>query len=52
MADLELVTAEGPWGGPVYRCRSAEIRCLEGGFARGLVMEGLPLRDNRAALDT
>ncbi len=38
--------------GAVYRYRGAEIRCLEGGFACGSFMEGHPLRDNRAALDT
>ena len=41
--DLELVTAEGPWGGPVYRHRGAEIRCLKGGHVCGLVMPGHPL---------
>ena len=39
----ELVTAEGPWGGPVYRHRGAEIRCNKGGHVCGLFMEGHPL---------
>lgn len=38
----ELVVAEGPWGGPVYRYRSAEIRCLRGGHVCGLLMEAHP----------
>ena len=24
----ELTAAEGPWGGPIYSYRGAEIRCL------------------------
>ena len=39
----ELVTAEGPWGGPVYSYRGAEIRCAKGGHVCGLLMEGHPL---------
>ncbi len=39
----EPVTAEGPWGGPVYRYRGAEIRRAEGGHVCGLFMEGHPL---------
>ncbi len=39
----ELVTAAGPWGGPVYRHRGAEIRCDKGGHICGLLMEGHPL---------
>ena len=39
----ELVAAEGPRGGPVYRYRGAEIRCAEGGHVCGLFMEGHPL---------
>jgi hypothetical protein len=39
----ELVTAEGPWGGPVYRHRGAEIRCNKGGHVCALLMEGHPL---------
>ena len=40
--DLELVTVEGPWGGPVFRYRGAEIRCNKGGRACALFMEGHP----------
>ncbi len=39
----ELVTAEGPWGGPVYRYRGAEIRCAESGHVRALFTAGHPL---------
>ena len=39
----ELVTAEGPWGGPVYSYRGAEIRCNKGGHVCLLLMEGHPL---------
>ncbi len=39
----ELTAAEGPWGGPVYRYRGAEIRCTKGGHVCGLFMEGHPL---------
>ena len=39
----ELVTAEGPWGGPVYSYRGAEIRCNKGGHVCPLLMEGHPL---------
>ncbi len=39
----ELVTAEGLWGGPVYRYRGAEIRCAKGGHVCALLMEGHPL---------
>ena len=42
----ELVTAEGPWGGPVYRHRGAEIRCNKGGHVCGLLMEGHLLDGN------
>jgi hypothetical protein len=38
----ELVTAQGPWGGPVYRCRGAEIRRNKGGHVCALLMEGHP----------
>ncbi len=41
-AQPELVTAEGPWGGPVYRYRGAEIRCNKGGHVCALFMEGHP----------
>ena len=39
----ELTAANGPWGGPVYRHRGAEIRCNKGGHVCGLFMEGHPL---------
>ena len=39
----ELVVAEGSSGGPVYRYRGAEIRCLKGGHVCALLMEGHPL---------
>ena len=39
----DLVAAQGPWGGPVYRHRGAEIRCNKGGHVCGLYMEGHPL---------
>ena len=35
--------AQGPWGGPVYSYRGAEIRCLPGGHVCGLLMESHPL---------
>jgi hypothetical protein len=38
-----LTAAEGPWGGPVYRYRGAEIRCLKGGHVCALLMEEHPL---------
>ncbi len=38
----ELVTAEGPRGGPVFRYRGAEIRCAKGGDVCVLFMEGHP----------
>ena len=38
----ELVAAEGPWGGPVYRHRGAEIRCAQGDHVCALLMEGHP----------
>jgi hypothetical protein len=41
--DLELVVEAGPWGGPVFRYRGAEIQCLKGGLVYGLVMPGHPL---------
>ena len=40
--DLELVAAEGPWGGPLFRYRGAEIRCTKGGHVCTLSMEGHP----------
>jgi hypothetical protein len=39
----EQTTAEGPWGGPSFRYRGAEIHCLKGGHVCGLRMEGHPL---------
>jgi hypothetical protein len=41
--DLELVTEAGPWGGPVFRYRGAEIRCLKGSHVCALSMPGHPL---------
>ena len=38
----ELVTAEGPSGGPIYRYRGAEIRCAQGDHVCTLLMEGHP----------
>ena len=38
----ELVMAEGPSGGPVYRYRGAEIRCAQGDHVCALLMEGHP----------
>ncbi len=35
--------AAGPWGGPVFRYRGAEIRCLKGGHVCSLLMESHPL---------
>ncbi len=42
----ELVTAQGPWGGPVYRHRGAEITCTKGGHVCELRMPGHPLDGN------
>ena len=39
----EMTTAAGPWGGPVYRHRGAEIRCAQGDHVCALLMEGHPL---------
>jgi hypothetical protein len=39
----ELTAAEGLWGGPVYACRGAEIRCLKGGHVCALLMDDHPL---------
>ena len=41
-SEAELVTAEGPWGGPANRHRDAEIRCNKGGHVCALLMEGHP----------
>ena len=38
----ELLTAEGPSGGPVYRYRGAKIRCAQGDHVCALLMEGHP----------
>ena len=35
--------AEGPWRGPVYSYRGAEIRCNKGGHVCALLMPGHPL---------
>ncbi len=39
----EMTSAQGPWGGPVYAYRGAEIRCAKGGHVCALLMEGHPL---------
>ena len=39
----EQTAAEGPWGGPTYAYRGAEIRCAKGGHVCGLLMEDHPL---------
>ncbi len=39
----ELVAAEGPWGGPVFRYHGAEIRRLKGGHVCALLMPDHPL---------
>ena len=39
----EQTTAAGPWGGPTYSYRGAEIRCLKGGHVCGLLMPDHPL---------
>ena len=43
----ELTAEAGPWGGPVYRYRGAEIRCDKAGDVCGLFMEGHPLHGHR-----
>ena len=35
--------AKGPWGGPCFSYRGAEIRCLPGGNVCGLFMDEHPL---------
>jgi hypothetical protein len=40
---LEQLAATGPWGGPSYRYRGAEIRCCPGGHVCGLLMPEHPL---------
>lgn len=42
-AQPEHVAVQGPWGGPVYSYRGAEIRCARGGHVCALLMEGHPL---------
>jgi hypothetical protein len=42
-AQPEPVTAQGPWGGPIYRYRGTEIRCNKGEHVCALLMEGHPL---------
>jgi hypothetical protein len=39
----ELTTEQGPWGGPVYAYRGAEIRCAKGGHVCALLMPEHPL---------
>ena len=39
----EQTTAEGPWGGPVYAYRGAEVRCAKGGHVCALLMPDHPL---------
>ena len=41
--DLLETAPAGPWGGPVYNYRGAEIRCNKGGHVCALLMEGHPL---------
>jgi hypothetical protein len=38
-----LSPPKAPWGGPVFRYRGAEIRCLKGGHVCGLLMPHHPL---------
>jgi hypothetical protein len=40
---LDQLAAKGPWGGPSYRYRGAEIHCLPGGHVCGLTMRDHPL---------
>ena len=40
---LEQIASAGPWDGPSYRYRGAEIMCIPGGRVCGLVMRGHPL---------
>ncbi|MBK1661851.1 hypothetical protein [Paracraurococcus ruber] len=42
---LELVAAEGRWGGPSYRYRGAEIDCLPGGNVCAFRLASHPLSD-------
>jgi hypothetical protein len=43
----KLTVEAGPWGGPVYRYRGAEIRCDKGGQVCGLFMEGFCCKARR-----
>ena len=40
---LEHLAAAGPWDGPSYQYRGAEIHCLPGGNVCGLKVPGHPL---------
>jgi hypothetical protein len=40
---LEQLAATGPWDGPSYRYRGAEIHCCPGGHVCGLMMRDHPL---------
>ena len=40
---LHETAASGPWGGPVYAYRGAEIRCAKDGHVCSLFMEVHPL---------
>ena len=40
---LRETAAAGPWGGPVFSYRGAEIRCNKGGHVCTLLMEEHPL---------
>ncbi len=42
-SEPELTAEAGPWGGPVFRYRGAEIRCLKGGHVCALLMPDHPL---------
>ena len=49
----ELLAGQGPWGGPVYSYRDAEIRCGPGGHVCSLFLDGHPLdRASFGALGT
>jgi hypothetical protein len=40
---LEQRSAAGPWDGPSYRDRGADIHCLPGGHVCGLTMPNHPI---------
>jgi hypothetical protein len=40
---LDQLAAKGPWGGPSYRYRGAEIHCCPGGQVCGLTLRDHPL---------